>query len=284
MIERRLISHLDWWLVGAIVVITGLGLATIYSVFRTTSGSQFWTQLYAVGLGFGALIVCLVVDYRKLAQGSLFIYGALALALLYVLFFGVVHKGARRWMPSMGGFNLQPSEFACIALALVLAMYFGESRRSAKSTGELLVAGGFLAGIFLPHHQAARPRHGDHAGAGVPRRGVPRRSADALAGHRLACAGPDLAAHLLLRAARLPARAHRHGGRSLAGPAAQGLSADPGAGHGRVRGPGREGLSVEHAGDVPVPARSAQRFRLLGAGRGARLRRRAGRVWGCICS
>jgi rod shape determining protein RodA len=149
MIERRLISHLDWWLVGAIVVITGLGLTSIASVFRTTSGSQFWTQLYAVGLGFGALIVCLVVDYRKLAQGALFIYGALALALLYVLFFGVVHKGARRWLPSMGGLNLQPSEFACIALALVLAMYFGESRRSAKSTGELLVAGGFLAGIFF---------------------------------------------------------------------------------------------------------------------------------------
>jgi rod shape determining protein RodA len=95
------------------------------------------------------MVVCLVVDYRALAQRSLFLYGGLLLTLLYVAFFGVVHPGAPRWLPSIGGFSLQPSEFARIALALVLAMYFGESRRSARSTGELLVAATLLAGLFV---------------------------------------------------------------------------------------------------------------------------------------
>jgi rod shape determining protein RodA len=149
MIERRLLPHVDWLLVAAIAALTGLGLATIHSVFRTNTGTQFWTQVYAVGLGLVALVVCLIVDYRALVQRSLFIYAAVFLALVYVALFGVVHQGARRWLPSIGGFSLQPSEFARLALALVLAMFYGESRRSAKSIGEIVMAGVFLAGLFV---------------------------------------------------------------------------------------------------------------------------------------
>lgn len=148
MIERRLLPHMDWLLVGAIVALTALGLSTIYSVFRATSGAQFWTQVYAAGLGIVVLILCLMIDYRVLVQRSLLVYGALLLALVYVAFFGVVHQGARRWLPSIGGFSLQPSEFGRIALALVLAMYFGDSRRTARSLGELIVAGFFLVALF----------------------------------------------------------------------------------------------------------------------------------------
>ena len=63
MIERRLLPHLDVLLVGALIALTGLGLLTIYSVFRATSGTQFWTQVYAVGLGIAALVVCLIYPY-----------------------------------------------------------------------------------------------------------------------------------------------------------------------------------------------------------------------------
>src|SRR5207247_3876598 len=52
--------------------------------------------------------------------------------------------GARRWI-AIGGLSLQPSEFARIVLALVLAAYFGEGRRSARGLGDLIVAGLFVA-------------------------------------------------------------------------------------------------------------------------------------------
>ena len=54
----------------------------------------------------------------------------MVLLLIYVMLFGVVRGGARRWI-SLGLFNLQPSEFARIAVALVLAKFFGESRRQS---------------------------------------------------------------------------------------------------------------------------------------------------------
>jgi rod shape determining protein RodA len=50
--------------------------------------------------------------------------------------------GGQRWIP-IGPFHLQPSEFARIAVALILAMYFGENRRGARNNGDLIVAGVF---------------------------------------------------------------------------------------------------------------------------------------------
>ena len=40
-------------------------------------GPQFYTQIYAIGLGMIALLVCLAIDYRKLAESSLILYGGL---------------------------------------------------------------------------------------------------------------------------------------------------------------------------------------------------------------
>src|SRR5207247_9556346 len=69
------------------------------------------------------------------------IYIAILAVLVYVLFFGHVGKGARRWIP-LAGFSLQPSEFAKIAVALVLAKFFGENRGSPQWTD--LAIGGAL--------------------------------------------------------------------------------------------------------------------------------------------
>jgi rod shape determining protein RodA len=60
---------------------------------------------------------------------------------LYVLLFGMVQMGARRWI-ALRIFNLQPSEFAKLAVALVLAKYFGENRGSPTWTD--LAVGGVL--------------------------------------------------------------------------------------------------------------------------------------------
>ena len=56
-----------------------------------------------------------------------------------MLFFGAVRGGSRRWI-DLGAFNLQPSEFAKAALALVLAKFFGESRRGGADAGDLSIA------------------------------------------------------------------------------------------------------------------------------------------------
>jgi rod shape determining protein RodA len=150
MFERRLYFHVDWALLAAILLIAVIGLAMIYSTTYVTvggvgrAGPQVKTQIYALLLGLIALTVCMAVDYRMLAEHSLLIYFGLLALLVYVLFAGSTQFGAQRWI-SLGAFNLQPSEFGRIVVALILAMYFGENRRGARTTGDLVIGGVFLA-------------------------------------------------------------------------------------------------------------------------------------------
>ena len=153
MFERRLYFHIDWLLLGAIVLLAGLGVAMIYSATyqQTASGARAATmpvtQLYALAIGLVALGICLAVDYRVFAENSLFLYGGLVLLLVFVLLKGSTQMGAQRWIP-VGPFHLQPSEFGRMVVALVLAMFFAENRRGAKNTSDLVI-GGILCGIPL---------------------------------------------------------------------------------------------------------------------------------------
>ena len=148
MFERRLIFHVDWLLLGALLLLTGVGIAMIYSttyvVVADHAGPQVRTQTYALILGLVALVVCLTVDYRLLAENSLILFGGLTALLLFVLFKGSTQFNATRWI-EIGPFNLQPSEFARMVLALILATYFGENRRGARNVGDLVIGGLFTA-------------------------------------------------------------------------------------------------------------------------------------------
>src|SRR3954464_2171445 len=103
MFEGRLYFHVDWLLLGAVLLLAGFGVAMIYSTTYVTTptgghpGTQPMTQLYALGLGLIALLVCLAIDYRMLAEHSLFAYGALLALLIFVLLKGQTQMGGQRW-------------------------------------------------------------------------------------------------------------------------------------------------------------------------------------------
>ena len=146
MFERRLYYHIDWALVMAMLALCGLGVAMIYSTTADpTRGTShlYVTQLYAIVLGFGTMVFMLALDYRTFTDKSHLIYLGLLGVLLYVVFFGDVQMGARRWI-SIGPLNIQPSEFAKIGVALVLAKFFGENR-GAPGWVDLAIAAGLTA-------------------------------------------------------------------------------------------------------------------------------------------
>jgi rod shape determining protein RodA len=143
LFEQRLYHHIDWGMLAALLALCTVGLINIYSA---TGGwtPVFQIQIYGIGLGLFALVICLSIDYRSLADKSHFIYIGIVALLLYVLLFGAVRGGSRRWI-DFGSVNLQPSEFAKAALALVLAKFFGESRRGTITRVDLLIAAALTA-------------------------------------------------------------------------------------------------------------------------------------------
>jgi rod shape determining protein RodA len=144
LFERRLYYHIDWALLSAVFALCALGVVMIYSTSsdptRVTS-RLYITQLYAIALGLVAMLFMLTLDYRAFTDKSHLIYIGLLGLLVYVMFFGMVQMGARRWIP-LKVFNLQPSEFAKVGVALVLAKFFGENRGTPAWTD--LAIGGVL--------------------------------------------------------------------------------------------------------------------------------------------
>src|SRR5437016_411014 len=149
MFERRLYYHIDWALVIAVLALCVLGVIMINSTTADPTrgvSRMYITQLYAIVIGLGAMVFMLTLDYRTFTDKSHLIYFGLIALLLYVMFFGQVQMGARRWIP-LKAFNLQPSEFAKVGVALVLAKFYGENRGTPSWTD--LAIGAALTAIPL---------------------------------------------------------------------------------------------------------------------------------------
>ena len=193
-----------------------------------------------------------------------------------------VRHGRRRRAPldfASGAFNLQPSEFAKIGVALVLAKFFGENRRGSPTTGDLII-GGVLAAVPLVLI-AREPDLGTAVtiAAHFSRHRVRRRDA--------ACASSAFSRLVAIVAAPVAWNfalkdyqkgPHRNVSRPLAGSEGRRVSADPGADHRRVGRVAGKGFHQGHAGTAPVPAGRPQRLHFLRAGGGTGFCRSAGRA------
>ena len=138
MIDRRLVAGIDWVLLGTTVLLALIGVATVYSATHAGKLSGLHVkQLYLVGAGLVGLVLSLLVDYRRLADRAVLLYLASVAALSYVLFFGPLVAGTRRWI-LLGSFQLQPSEFVKLAAALLMAKVFAESSHESLGLRDIV--------------------------------------------------------------------------------------------------------------------------------------------------
>lgn len=113
-------KQIDLWLLGLCVSVTLFGGLMIRSA-ELNQGLTDWWQHWLVG-GVGLTVAMLIARWRyeNLLQWHWVIYGLTNLSLLAVMIIGTSAKGAQRWI-TIGGFNLQPSEFAKVGVIITLA-------------------------------------------------------------------------------------------------------------------------------------------------------------------
>ncbi|HEX5854644.1 MAG TPA: FtsW/RodA/SpoVE family cell cycle protein, partial [Thermoanaerobaculia bacterium] len=117
VIPRRI----DLRLLFLVVVLTAIGIAMVASTtVGTPRGDLPGKQIFFAVLGVIAAGVFLAIDYRVLLQYSPGLYAVTLLVLLCLPIFGARIAGAKSWLKVGGGFQLQPSEFARISIALLL--------------------------------------------------------------------------------------------------------------------------------------------------------------------
>jgi rod shape determining protein RodA len=125
---------MDWLLVLVVCGLSALGTLLVWSATQPgliAQGADPRTylkkQLLNVVIGFVLMVVVSFVDSRQLRAWVPAVYGLTVLGLLAVLSpLGSDINGAHAWISLPGGFQVEPSEYAKIALIGITAMIFSQ--------------------------------------------------------------------------------------------------------------------------------------------------------------
>ena len=141
------LRRLDWLLALAVAGLVGLGSLLVWSATRQrmldaglepTAFLERHLLNAAIGLALASLAA--LVDYRALRAYAPVVYVASCLGLVAVLSpLGKTINGAHSWIVLGGGFQVQPSEFAKVALVVGMAMLLSEARDAAPDSRDVLL-------------------------------------------------------------------------------------------------------------------------------------------------
>jgi len=178
--------HVDLGLLASAVAIAGLGVLMVFSATEAKLRDQgFDPHLYLkrqsiwVLLGLAVMVVMIAVDYRVLRDiAPVLFLGAMFLLLVVLSPLGSSTRGSQAWF-QFGSFQLEPSEWAKLALIVCVAAYCATHRGDLDARrlttvlalagmpmvliylqpdlGTVLVFGAILFGVLVV--AGARPRH-----------------------------------------------------------------------------------------------------------------------------
>lgn len=142
LLER--LSHFDWLLFGIAVVLSLLGILTIYSATRMpeyqgaviSEGFRpdfFERQIIWFFAGITLFFAILFIDYQWFKRLAYILYVMSIFLLIVVLIIGKKSMGASRWI-NLGFFSFQPTDLFRIAFLIALASYLHDikTRLTAK--------------------------------------------------------------------------------------------------------------------------------------------------------
>ncbi|MDE3178131.1 MAG: putative lipid II flippase FtsW [Acidobacteriota bacterium] len=151
---RRL--QTDIFLVGAILLLVGFGVAMVYSASAAIGLQQYGSSfhfvirqsIYALA-GLTAMWMLMKYDYRNLANPRL-IFPALAVALvlLMAVFLMPVRHETHRWLYA-GPLSLQPSELAKVLVIIFVAYFLDVRREAVNDIRHTLAPLGLIVGLVV---------------------------------------------------------------------------------------------------------------------------------------
>jgi rod shape determining protein RodA len=146
MKNQSLTNNIDWICITIYVFLVLMGWLNIYSSSLSSMEGTAEKQFLFITLTIPLIFIVLYVDGKFYEKYATIIYGIALLSLLGLFAFGKTIAGQRCWY-GIGGFTLQPSEFAKAATALALAKYLSDSQINLKDVNRQIQA---LAIVFLP--------------------------------------------------------------------------------------------------------------------------------------
>ncbi len=128
---------IDYWLWGSVVVLCAVGLVAIASA----APQLVLPQTAWIIMGAIVAFACCLIDFRPLTHHralALALYGVAIVLLVATQLFGPVIRGTRAWLVA-GPFQLQTSEFAKVALIVVLSYFFARRHVGIAYLGNICI-------------------------------------------------------------------------------------------------------------------------------------------------
>lgn len=154
MIRRvNIWSSIDWVSVMLYLALVLIGLISIYAAVYNESHSsifdlsqRYGKQLVWIIAAFFIAISVILIDGKFFSVFAYLIYAGSILLLIAVLVFGQEINNSKSWL-QIGGFGIQPAEFAKVGVALALSQYLSAPNIKTQS---FRVVGRSIMIIFLP--------------------------------------------------------------------------------------------------------------------------------------
>ncbi len=151
--RENVISNVDWLTISLFLTLMLMGWLSIFTAsageditrildFNERYGKQIMWIFMAIVLA----VVILIIDAKFFSAFSFWIYAFLIVVLVGVLLFGSTVAGSKSWF-KIGGFAIQPAEFAKFATALALARFLSYLNTDVSQLRTKIIAVGIL---FLP--------------------------------------------------------------------------------------------------------------------------------------
>jgi rod shape determining protein RodA len=137
--ERNpIFGDIDWTLILLYLALVLIGWVNIYAAVYNDAHSSildlsqsYGKQMIWIVTSLFIGLVILLTDARFFSTFAFLIYGVTILLLIAVLGFGSTVSGSKSWF-QIGGFGLQPAEFAKFATNLALARFFSGQHIDVK--------------------------------------------------------------------------------------------------------------------------------------------------------
>ena len=138
------LRRLDWVLALAVAALVVLGALLVWSATRPRliasdldPDTFLKKHLINAGIGVTLAAVAALVDYRALRTYAPLVYIASCAGLVLVLSpLGSTINGAHSWIELPAGFQVQPSEFAKVAVVVLMAMLLSETHDARGAPGD----------------------------------------------------------------------------------------------------------------------------------------------------
>jgi rod shape determining protein RodA len=121
------------------IILIHSGSSRVYDGSFLSFSNPVMKQAVFAAFGIAMMLIFARLDYHLLIHYSWVFYAGGIISLVAVLLIGQTAFGSTRWF-DVGPVQVQPSEFAKLALILVLAKYFAEHTGDARDLRSLLMS------------------------------------------------------------------------------------------------------------------------------------------------